>query len=257
MNGQKQRSTSRRIRIAPVAHGVRMALAASVAALALAGTGEAQAVCVPDAAGTIRCNGNFTNSIYYGAADLIVVLGDTAPTVVDTTATGGYGVYAFGSNSVQVTSAANISTVDGPGIIAFSYGLASVVNTGDVTVVMNNPSAGGFGIVANGTGAQITNSAAVSVTGGLHGEATGLLAVAQGDDPVHIDNSGAVVADSVYGMANGIVAGSYGAGDVTIANTGIVRAMSQEGNATGVYGLAGDGLVSLHNAGTIAAQSDY
>ena len=215
----------RAVRLAPTTRAIRAALAASIAALALAGSGAAVAgSCVDTTPNTVSCNGDFADtlpgSIFTPVDDLTLVLGDSAPTSV-TPAVGAMGVDATWGGHVAVTSHADITTTDANGIHVYGSTSATLGNYGNVTT----KGADAVDISAHGD---------VSVV-----NAGGLLAYASGvQDLTTLDAT----------SSNGNVSISNRAGGTITAN-----AAGRDINA--VYALAQHGTVEVNNAGTIAVDS--
>src|SRR5688500_13649066 len=85
--GHGKSRRTRIIRVAPITHAVRLALAASATVFALAGSGAALAqTCTDEANNTVYCDGAFADPVAYESVDdLTLVLGANSPTSVNVT----------------------------------------------------------------------------------------------------------------------------------------------------------------------------
>jgi hypothetical protein len=275
VNGAISATRKRRLKVAPVTRAVRSALAVSAAAFALAGSGAAFAGdCTAPAGNTIRCNGDFADTLNFAVEDLTLVVGDEAPTTISP-AGGNAGILADWAGAIGVVSSADITTYGADGIDAVGSGDISVESDGsidaagpgqtigiyaysdggDVTVANGGAisaySYGGLadGIFASGAGVDVSNAGTISASG--YDWAAGI--EAQGTGATNVSNDGAI---SAYAYVNGGYAfGIYAGGDdVTVANGGGVDVLGY--NASGLYAQS-SGAASIDNAGTIGVQGVY
>lgn len=269
MNGHNAAKGSRRartVKVAPIAHAVRLALATSATALALVGSGSAFAQsCTPvDGSNTTTCSGSFTDTVNNAPsfpmpapADLTVVLGDgVVPTSVIPATQGAAGVEAAWAGSAAVISSADISTDSGDGIHAAGADSVSIDNSGSITTYDSLGGAMALDISALGD-VDIVNSGALDSVSEYY-DVTTVRAVSTGVGDVSIDNqaSGSITADSHYGSATAVFAAANG-GDTMIDNAGSIGADSKYGNAIGVYAYSYDGHAGVSNDGTIQTSSEY
>lgn len=208
----------RTLKVAPVARAVRAALAGSAAMLALAGSGPALAGdCTVPVDNTIRCNGDFTDTLNFAVEDLTLVVGDETPTSI-APPSGNAGILADWSGHIGVSSSADITTRDADGIDAIGNGDIDISNDGNI---------GAYGF----------------------GQTIGLYAYSDGGD-ASIANDGAIVAYSSSGLADGIFASGA---DVAVANHGLVAAAGVDW-AAGIEA-QGDDAATVVNDGTVYARS--
>lgn len=254
MNGKiGSQKSRRRIKVAPVTRAVRIALAASAAALALVGPGTALAQSCVDDAGTTRCDGAFVNpiDIFDPIDDVTVVIGGVDPTttVLPDPNYSAISVYAAGDLSLD-NQASNVYSAYSTAIEASALGSVAVDNSGYVSAYQ------GMGIEAYSQDGDVT----VVNSGGIESETYGSAAAAgivaySGTGQVSASNSGSIDA-SGYDLAGGVV--SYAIdGNASASNTGAIEVDSYYGTATGVYAYSLNGDASVSNDGSIDASSDY
>jgi hypothetical protein len=274
--------------MAPVARAVRAGLAASAAALALAGSGAALAQsCEPPVDGRVLCDGAFTDPVLLTPVDdITLVLGENAPTSV-TVSGEQAGAGVLGSGALGIVSHADIavdnaydaiglSAVSGDGPVAISttgeigvasaYGSAVAIYAAGTDTQVDNAgplTANGYlwaaGIETEATGdATVANTGDITVTASAYdtgsatyGYATGIEAV--GGDGAVVQNSGNILAEGTF--AKGIYAYAGGAGGIEIDNDGQVVALAYTGYATGIAAAtAVEGSdIAVDNSGAIAA----
>ena len=212
---------SRKIKVAPVTRAVRMALAASVAALALGASGGAFAGdCKPTTVITAEC------AVAKGI--------DTAP-VVDLTIVD-QGIAPIGT----LFAALAIDETDiGDVIIDNADPITEIDLFDDVTAIRGYSSEGNVGIT-NQAGADL-------YAGSVYGSAIGIYAYAAVGDAA-VDNAADITAISYYGLADGIFASGA---DVDVTNAGAIEA---EGS-TWAAGIEAQGSesVTVDNSGDISA----
>ena len=284
------RSTQGRvIKVNPVARGIRLAIAASATALALASGPAFAQSCAPSSDGAqVACDGAFDTPVVFAPVeDLTLVLGGNAPTTIAVDGDlAGAGIAGYGA--LGITSSADVSVDNASGFYAIglyavsSDGPATIGNQGDVTV-----NAGGYAVAiyaagtevdvsndgaleangyywAAGIETQATGTSTVSNTGditatasayntsyGIYGAATGIESV--GGTGSVVENSGAITANGTF--AKGIYAYAAGTGGIGIANTGDITAQSDTGYAWGIQAVTTvDGAdVSVDNGAAIIA----
>ena len=212
---------SRKIKVAPVTRAVRMALAASVAALVLGASGGAFAG---------ECKA--TTII---AAECAIAKGiDTAP-VVDLTIVD-EGIAPIGT----LFAALVIDETDiGDVIIDNADPITEIDLFDGVTAISGYSSEGNVGIT-NQAGADL-------YAGSVYGSAIGIYAYAAVGDAA-VDNAADITAISYYGLADGIFASGA---DVDVTNSGAIEA---EGS-TWAAGIEAQGSesVTVDNSGDISA----
>lgn len=274
MNGEASawKARQRKLKVAPVTRAVRSVLAASAAMLALAGTHPAMAGdCTAPSGNTIRCNGDFADTLNFTVEDLTLVVGDEAPSSIAPVA--GPGILADWAGHIGITNSADI-TAYADGIDAIGSGDIDLDNDGDIDVasagqvigiyaytdggdvtVANSGDIGAYsmsgladGIFASGGDVAITNSGTI--------DATGFYAAAginvYGQDSATVSNDGSIHA-MTYGVARGINAAS--GGDVAVDNGGSVFAGSIVLDAIGIYAYSAAGDVDVSNSGYVRAVS--
>ena len=269
MNGRAARTAARqrKMRLSPVTRAVRSALAASAAMIALAGAGPALAGdCTAPVNGTIRCNGDFADTLNFSVEDLTLVVGDEAASTI-APPPGSPGILADWAGSIGVVNHADIVAY-ADGIDAIGSGDIDVANDGDIDVaaagqvigiyaytdggdvtIANGGDIGAYsmmgladGIFASGANVSVSNSGAIDADG--YSWAAGI--EAQGAGATSVSNDGSILA---YSYAAGSYAfGIYATGtDVTVANGGDVEAQGYYAN--GIYVQSG-GNASVDNAGS-------
>ena len=262
---------TRKIKVAPMTRAVRMALAASVAALALGASGGAFAGnckaataiagdCAvargidraPVADLTIVHEGAAAAAIpmvaalaidEYGSGDVVI---DNADPITefdlfaDVTTISGYS----SEGNVDITNQAGADLYAGSvfggaiGIYAYAtLGDAAVDNAADITAISYYGLADG--IFASGANVDVTNAGAIEVYG--YTWAAGI--EAQGDVSATVDNSGDITVDSAGFLQ---VQDSYG-----------VIGYAPGAQAFGIYATGGEGGVDLTNSGTISVDGGY
>lgn len=242
---------ARVIKVAPVTHAVRLALAATT--LALAGTGAAYAGTCSTSGSTVQCTGTFTDTLSYpDVVDLTLVVGDGYTPTSVTPAAGYDGVDVSGSGAIAVTNYGNISTYGADGINAYSSGSLSVTNDGTVYTEVTGPGQEAIDASANGD-VDVTNNNRVVAYGYGGYDVTAVRAQTDGCGcTVTVENTGdaSIVAYSTYGNAVGIYA--YAAdGTAHVGNDGSIGAYSRYGLADGVFAAGSD--VGVRNGGSIVA----
>ena len=243
------KAQKRRLKVAPVTRAVRAALAASAAVLALAGPAPAIAGdCTVPVDNTIRCNGDFTDTLNFAVEDLTLVVGDEAPTTIAPPA-GSPGILADWAGNIGVSSAADIVAYAADGIHATGSGDVDVSNDGSIDAYGPGQV---IGIYAYSAGGDVTvaNGGAVSAYS-YDGLADGIFASGTNVD---VSNAGTIAADG-YGWAAGIEAQGTGATGVTNDGSITAYAYAAGGYAFGVYATGED--VTVANGGSIDAQGYY
>jgi outer membrane autotransporter protein len=229
---------ARVIEVAPITRAVRVALAAS--ALVFAGTGTALAgTCTaPDADNTVRCSGDFTDTITFPDADLTLVVGDGSPSSV-TPAAGDPGIEATWPGAISVTSDADITTVDADAIHAYGDSTVEVINNGTIDVSsVDNDVIGVYGYSTAGT-VTIGNTGSITVAS-TNGLADGMFG---SGTTVDADNAGTIDA-SGYSWAAGIEA--QGSDGTTVHNSGSITATASDyGYGWGIYATGGDAGIAI------------
>ncbi len=243
------KAQKRRLKVAPVTRAVRAALAASAAMFALAGPAPAMAGdCTAPVDNTIRCNGDFTDTLNFAVEDLTLVVGDEAPSTIVPPA-GSPGILADWAGNIGVSSAADIVAYAADGIHAAGSGDIDVTNDGSIYAYGPGQV---IGIYAYSDGGDVTvaNSGAISAYsyGGL---ADGIFA--SGAD-VDVSSTGTIDADG-YGWAAGIEAQGTGATSVTNDGSITAYAYAAGGYAFGIYATGED--VTVANGGSVDAQGYY
>ncbi len=230
MSGIKNKSGSgnsrrkRVIKVAPMTRAVRMAMAASLAALALGASGGAFAAsCKAPAAELMPCTELATDAS--PVLDLTVVHEAAVPAAFIMP----LAISESDTGDVVIVNADPISEVD------IYY---------NATAISGYSSAGSVDITNQATGAL----EAVS----LYGNGTGIEGYAYGN--VDIDNAGEIFALSVYENAIGVYGYSI-AGDVSIDNSGDIATTSFYGLADGIF--ASGVNVDVGNSGNIEAENVY
>lgn len=268
MNGHNHRRLNkarftRTIKVAPITGAIRAALAASVTLLALAGSGVAFAgTCVPTAANTMSCNGDFTQtvpgSIFAPAVDLTLILGDTLPTSV-TPAAGQMGVNAAWGGNVGVISYADITTVGADGVHVYGSTSASVGNYGDITTKVTGRAQQALDVIAYGDVTVVNGGDILAYSNG----ATSVTAVfaKSNHGNVSIDNqaTGTITASAYYGYYGGAIGVNAIAYDsVDVNNDGAISAITMDGDyysrTFGVRAMANHGDSTVTNAGSITTE---
>ncbi|MFS8136626.1 MAG: hypothetical protein ACMG50_00720 [Thermomonas sp.] len=214
------------IKVAPMTRAVRMALAASLAALALGASGGAFAAnCSAPATVMTPCKATSIDAA--PVADLTLVHA-AAPLA-------GHGAFIMplainqsSAGDVVIDNAVPITEVNPYGATAI-YGYSS----GGTVDITNQP-----------TGTLQAISA--------YGNATGIEGYAFGD--VGIENAGEIYVRSEFGSAIGVYGYSI-SGDVSIDNSATINAVSYYGLADGIF--ASGANVDVSNSGRIAAFSAY
>lgn len=247
----KSRRT-RIIRVAPITHAVRLALAASATVFALAGSGAALAqACTDEADNTVYCDGALAEPVAYeNVDDLTVVLGANSPTSVTVTGES-TGVLVSGTGTLGITSDADVTlsssdTALGLAVIsADRYGVVEASNSGDV--VVEAPLGTVAGMYAKGGVADIGNSGTLTSTT-EDGRAFGIHVRSR---DATVDNSGPIASTSQSGIADGMYVFGQTA-DVT--NSGTISA-SGAARAAGIA-VWGRFAPTVMNCGDITATSE-
>ncbi len=281
-NLKQSKQSNRRIKLAPMAHAVRSALAVSAMALALGTTGNVMAAShQAQQVHTLRVNqGAFDFAPVQDLTTVqqqLFVLGANMgilPTLISQTGAGDISIYnntpinesnlgvpttniyghSTGGN-VEIDNTANgqlyaYSDV-GPAINIAAIsdtGDATVTNDGSLEAYSSTGAALGIGAVAGGGTATVDNTGAIYAHTQGNGTAVGIAAA--GSAGVVITNSGAITAYSFAGNAYGIYASSNGDISVTSSNSIDVDSIVN-GAATGIYANSGAGDVTIDNSGTI------
>ncbi len=275
-----------------MARAVRVAMAASVAALALGASGTALATgCPTPSAITAPCPGQATAIDGAPVVDLTTVedpafasmrapipgdlaLSQSGPgdiVIVNSTpyAESGPGdVYAISGIStggnVDITNLAgadlDVDSVNGSAIGIYGYstiGDVSVDNAADIDVSSTYGIADG--IFASGVTTGVSNSGDISASG--YSWAAGIETYAV--DAATVSNSGTLYAttDDAYGKSSGVYASSGADGSVEIDNLagGYIHAVGSTdyGHSAGIHAIGGAGGVDIDNAGDIVAYGAY
>ena len=270
--GSASTRRSRKIKVAPMTRAVRMALAASVAALALgAGNGAVAANCKAPARGLMPCSAVVLDAT--PVVDLTVIREGAARTstgpmfaalAIDESDTG----------DVVIDNADPITEID----LAYDVTSISGYSSGGDVQITNHPSAdlyagsvfgnaiGIYAYSATGT-ASVDNSADIGANS-YAGIADGIFAA--GVD-VEVSNSGAIETYS-YSWTAGIEAESTdstvvtNSGDITVSagepylsydGFAYYLGAAQGGHAKGIYATAGAGGIEVSNSGNIYASGGY
>ncbi|MGN6112351.1 MAG: hypothetical protein ACTHOC_04980 [Luteimonas sp.] len=238
------------MKVSPVTRAVRSALAASAAMLALAGSGPALAGdCTAPADNTIRCNGDFNDTLNFAVDDLTLVVGDEAPSSIAPPA-GNPGILADWAGNIGVSSAADITAYAADGIHASGSGDIDVSNDGAIDAYGAGQIIGIYAY-SDGGDVTVTNGGTVSAYS-YDGLADGIFA---SGDNVDVSNVGGAIDANGYGWAAGIEA--QGAGTTNVSNDGAITAYAYAagGYAFGIYATGED--VTVANGGTVDAQGYY
>lgn len=225
-NSTRTSANSRRkriIKVAPMTRAVRVALAASLAALALGASSGAFAA---------NCNASTVVMTPCKATSI-----DVAPvadlTLVHAAAPAAQGAFVM-PLAINQSSAGDVVIVNAAPISEFNvYGNATAISgysSGGIVDITN---------LATGTLQAIS----------INGNATGIEGYAFGD--VSIDNSGETYTYSVYGNSIGLYGYSI-TGDVSIVNDAAVTAVSYYGLADGIF--ASGVNVDVTNSGDVTAE---
>ena len=274
MNGSKlvtgsvKPGSTRIIKVAPVTRAIRAALAISVTAMVLGGSGAAFAgTCTPPSSNTIYCDGSFLDTITFPDVDLTLIVGGNAPTSV-TPGFGAVGIEGNWPGNVNITNYGDITTSGADGIHAYGSSSAQVVNRGNITATASavppplagdadasafivTPGAIAIDAVAYGN-VTVTNSGYASAIGTGVYDVTAVLAESTGvgyTATVYNQSAGSILAfTDGSGTALGIE-GYAARGDVDITNNGLLVAVSYYGIADGAFA-AGQN-VDVSNGGYI------
>ncbi|MEO6226532.1 MAG: hypothetical protein ABIO61_01575, partial [Thermomonas sp.] len=224
-NSKRTSANSRRkriIKVAPVTRAVRVALAASLAALALGASSGAFAA---------NCNAPTVLMTPCKATSI-----DAAPvadlTLVHAAAPAARGAFIM-PLAISESSAGDVVIDNADPINEFSVNY-------DATAIYGYSSGGSVDITNQATGTLQAIS--------INGNATGIEGYAFGD--VSIDNAGDTYVVSINGNAIGLYGYSM-TGDVSINNTAAVTAYSANGLADGIF--ASGANVEVTNLGSISA----
>ncbi len=273
-------ATSRRkrvIKVAPMTRAVRMAMAASLAALALGASGGAFAAgckapsmeimpCTPAAAPVLDLtlvheaappagHAAFFMPLAISETDIGDVVIDNADPISEVnfyynaTAIGGYSYYGSVDITNQATGTLEAVSLygNGTGIEGYAYGNVGIDNAGEIfalSVYANGIGIYGYSIEGD---VSIDNSGDVGAMS-FYGVADGIFASGVNVD---VSNSGTIEAESVYGgWAAGIEA--QGTDLTAVTNDGSINAYAIYGQAFGIYA-TGDS-VEVANNGDINAQ---
>jgi outer membrane autotransporter protein len=214
--GATRNRNHRAVKLAPMAHAVRSALAVSAMAFALGAPGAALAAGPKIQVGHVLQAG-------HAAIDVAPVFDLTAVVGVLTALP-----------PIDVTQAGDISIDNADAI--------DVIDTYAATAIR------GYSVDGN---VDITNQASGELfAGSVYDNAIGIYGYALSGD-VSIDNAGDIAALSLYGLADGI----FGSGaNVDVANSGGIEAVGYTW-ATGIEARATD-TASVHNSGDIDASID-
>jgi outer membrane autotransporter protein len=239
----------RKPKVSSVARAVRSALAASAAALVLAGSGPAFAGdCTAPAGNTIRCNGDFNDTLNFAVEDLTLVVGDEAPTTIAPPA-GSAGILADWAGNIGVTSSADILVYDADGIHAVGNGDIDIFNDGSIGAYSFGQAIGIYAY-SDGGDVSIANEGTV-IAYSYAGLADGIFA--SGGDVEVANGAGGVIGAFGYDWAAGIEA--QGDDAATVVNDGTIYTRSYgAGEAFGVYATGGEGGASIDNTGIVAVR---
>lgn len=262
-NGQQQVGGGRKarpVKLAPMAHAVRNALAVSAMAVAFGFGSGAVAAPRQAPADTLLIAAQSRAAAQLPLADPSIV----APSLMAAlTANPGSGtcnvapgtyISCYGPDDISIDNADPYTYVSATnstfGIGAYSYGGdVAITNRAGGTLTAVSAAGNAFGIYAYATvgNTQVDNAAGI-----LAYSATGLADAifATGAD-VGVANSGDLYAISGGAWAAGIEAS--GSGQVTVDNSGAILAYAPGGQATGIFAYGGAG-VEVHNTGAIEAQ---
>jgi outer membrane autotransporter protein len=270
--GRRKSRQARTFHITPVTRAVRIALAASAAALALTNSGAAFAqTCTRATNAAIVCSDAWVAPAEGDRVhDLTLVAGLVPKTVVP--ADSAYvqaidGIQALGGSSVTIVNTNPIEASSDGDV----FGIYADLAEADLTVVNRAPiaatsSAGSAdGIFANARTLKITNADDITATG--YAWAAGI--EAYGSESVTVVNT----ADGIINAATTVIDGqapnyAYGIfavavdGDVTVRNAGDIGARAPDvypgflytGGATGIAAIAYDDVV-IRNSGTVSASA--
>jgi hypothetical protein len=211
------------IKVAPMTRAVRMALAASLAALALGASGGAFAgSCNPPAAVMMPCSATSIDAT--PVADLTLVNAAVTPA--------GHGAFIM-PLAISQSSAGDV-------VIDNAAPITEINPYSNATAIYGYSSGGGVDITNHATGVLYAYS--------VSGNATGIEGYAHGNVGIH--NAGDTQATSVFGNAIGLYGYSM-AGDVSIDNSAVVTATSYQGLADGIF--ASGANIDVSNTGSISA----
>ena len=278
--GSASTRRNRKIKVAPMTRAVRMALAASVAALALGASGAAFAgnhgFKAPQAQ-TLKIERAAID--FAPVADLTTVSpmliappineSDTGDVIIDNadpivaadmfnsvTAISGYSSEGNVDITNQAGATLSVGSVFGDAIGIYAYaavGDAMVDNAADI--IVNSYYGLADGIFASGADVEVVNSGEIGVYG--YSWAAGI--EAQGSDSVSVNNSGDITAS-----AQSFYSGTYysfeyyndGVNDpTTTINEG--SAYVRGGYVAGIYATAGTGGAQVDNSGNITVDGGY
>jgi hypothetical protein len=246
---------TRRQNIHPATRDIRLALATSATALALAGSGVAGAACTFSDPTTVVCtagpyNAGLPGGSFVPVVDLTLVLD---PGVTIDPAAGVAGVTANWGGDVTVTTSADISAAYADGVYLYGSASATLNNAGTIYAYVDNDNAVDISAYGN---VDLVNS------GLIQAEAyTGYAAIAVnaysvvGD--VSIQNSGTITADSASQDAAAVFAHAT-TGDISIDNAGTISAVTAASAAYGIeaYTTGDDGDIAIVDAGDIISSSN-
>ncbi len=172
-------------------------------------------------------------------------------------------VLLFNANNASGT-ANNSGTITAQGIYAADidvYALDDLTVTNSGPLQATGTTRSGYGIEGysqNGT-TLVTNSGAITVTGGnaTFGYAQGIV-MESGSGSITIGNSGVISAIATDGTASGLYAVALGGGDITITNSSSVTATTGTGTAVqGIYAADdGAGNVTITNSASGVVNSN-
>ena len=260
---------SRTFKLAPTARAIRAVLAVSATMLALSGSGIALAgTCVSDAADTMSCNGDFTEtvpgSIFVPTVDLTLILGDSTPTSV-IPADGDIGIDASWGGMVGITSYADILTDGADGIHQYGSTSATLSNYGSIATSVTGVGENAVDISAYGDVTVVNGGGILASGSGLYDVSAVTAYSLHGGVSITNQASGTITATAGDGNAVAVEAYTFG-GYVLVSNDGGIAASSFNGDASGVraqatgevdaYGNLTAGNVRITDVGSIEATSD-
>ena len=250
-NPSRGRGLARSLRVNPATHEIRLALAASTAMLALAGSGVADAACSFTDPTTVTCtagpyNAGLPGGSFVPVVDLTLVLD---PGVTIDPASGVVGVSASWGGDVSVITSADITTLYADAVFMYGSTSATLVNAGTIYAYVDSDNA--VDINSNGN-VDLDNSGLIQAEAAAGYVATAVDAFS-GYGDILIQNSGTISANSDTQSSNALIA--YAAyGDLTIDNSGTISATSQAYSADAVEVRAKYD-VTVNNSGSIYAST--
>lgn len=154
----------------------------------------------------------------------------------------GTNVQNFGAGTTSITTTGDVTATNGYGIYALTGN-----DTTDVTVEVNNVTAGISGIYIENGGSGFTD---ITATGNVTGTTGDGVYASNG-----MDTTGLTIdANNVTGDTNGIYATNYGTGSTNITTTGTVTGLGDQGIYVYVDSATNNGGVTI-NAATVNAET--